>query len=176
MTSEFLCVICFLAKNATFDRRVPQGKIVRHGAKQNLYSLWADKAPGGIWVAEQIPRPTTFRLQECFCAVSRDNYWRKHVYYLQKAARQRKVQIKRLRQFVVDYLGVHSCIDCGETNPVCLEFDHVRGRKYKAISAMIASAASIAAITKEISKCEVRCANCHRKKTAKQQRWYNTLR
>lgn len=111
----------------------------------------------------------------CVRELSHDTYQRKREYYLLKAARQRKTHIKQIKQLVYDYLKAHPCVDCGESNPVCLEFDHVRGNKHKAISTMITSAASIAALMAEIGKCEVRCANCHRKKTAQQQQWYNGL-
>ena len=126
---------------------------------------WKNKAQG---------RRHTY-CKACVREISRDTYQRKREYYLLKAARQRKTQIKQIKQAVYDYLKAHPCVDCGESNPVCLEFDHVRGRKHKAISVMITSAASITAVMEEINKCEVRCANCHRKKTAQQQRWYNSL-
>jgi hypothetical protein len=40
---------------------------------------------------------------------------------------------------------------------------------------MIQSGYSIAKIKEEIEKCEVRCANCHRKVTAQRGNWYRTL-
>ena len=50
---------------------------------------------------------------------------------------------------------------------VVLDFDHVRGKKRKAVSRMIGEGYGLIAISEEMAKCEVRCANCHRRKTAK---------
>jgi len=47
---------------------------------------------------------------------------------------------------------------------VVLEFDHVRGVKIWEISRMRVRA-SERALLSEIEKCDVRCANCHRRKT-----------
>jgi hypothetical protein len=59
-------------------------------------------------------------------------------------------------------------VDCGETNPVLLEFDHVRGSKLNSVCNLIRRGFSWEKIAAEISKCEVRCCRCHRLKTAKQ--------
>lgn len=56
------------------------------------------------------------------------------------------------------------CADCGVNNPIVLDFDHLKDKKYN-ISRMIHDGFSWAAIKKEISKCEVVCANCHRIRT-----------
>jgi hypothetical protein len=69
------------------------------------------------------------------------------------------------RTRVLRYLLEHPCVDCGETDPVVLEFDHLRD-KVKALSVLAATAHSWQRILAEIEKCEVRCANCHRRKTA----------
>lgn len=60
----------------------------------------------------------------------------------------------------------HPCVDCGEPDPIVLDFDH-RDRKAKSftISAYYANV-SEARLRAEIAKCDVRCANCHRRKTA----------
>lgn len=87
----------------------------------------------------------------------------------------RKGRAKRLskaRQFVIDYLTSHPCIDCGEKDIVVLEFDHVSGIKIENISNMMSNDWPIEDIKSEIAKCVVRCANCHRKKTANQFNWY----
>lgn len=76
------------------------------------------------------------------------------------------------RKYVWDYLESHPCVDCGETSPVVLEFDHVRGRKKKAVADMVRQGYSIGAIQDEIAKCQVRCANCHRSKTHKDKGWW----
>jgi hypothetical protein len=54
---------------------------------------------------------------------------------------------------------------------VCLEFDHVRGTKRGNIARMLGNH-SWAVIAAEIDNCEVRCANCHRRKTVRQRGWY----
>ena len=56
------------------------------------------------------------------------------------------------------------CIDCGEKNHIVLDFDHLSNKKYN-ISRMIHDGFSWKAIAKEIEKCEVVCANCHRIRT-----------
>lgn len=75
---------------------------------------------------------------------------------------------KATRTFLLAYLHRHGCIDCGEKDPIVLDFDHVRGTKQYNVSMMSGSGYSLGKIMEEISKCEVRCSNCHRKRTAVQ--------
>lgn len=58
-------------------------------------------------------------------------------------------------------------MDCGEDNPVVLDFDHVRGVKKRNVGELARRAYSLETLITEIDKCEVRCANCHRCATAK---------
>lgn len=88
----------------------------------------------------------------------------------QKNERVRNIRYRNSK-FVHDYFKQHPCVDCGENDPVVLEFDHMRD-KLKTISDMIRQSYSIEKIEKEMQKCEVRCANCHRRRTAKQFKWY----
>lgn len=98
------------------------------------------------------------------------------IYYQNNAEVQKviiKSQHKRRKQECRDnineYLKKHPCIDCGNDNLVVLEFDHKnRDEKYKSVSQMMASGYSWVKVKKEIDKCEVRCANCHRIRTAEQ--------
>ena len=72
---------------------------------------------------------------------------------------------KRNRDYIEAYLLAHPCVDCGETDPVVLEFDHVRGAKKREVTAMGWRRCAIKTIQAEIDKCEVRCANCHKRAT-----------
>lgn len=83
-------------------------------------------------------------------------------------ARNRRVQTKSK---LLQYLSECSCVDCGEDNPVVLEFDHM-GEKKLAISQM--QNYKWETILEEINKCLIRCANCHRIKTSKERGWYRT--
>ena len=70
----------------------------------------------------------------------------------------------RIRAFITAYLKANPCVDCGEANIVVLEFDHIRDKDFN-ISDATRKGVSIKKLKDEIAKCEVRCANCHRKKT-----------
>jgi len=76
-----------------------------------------------------------------------------------------------LKRRVRDYLRDHPCVDCGESNADLLDFDHLRD-KTADVSTLIQSAVSWKTLADEIAKCEVRCANCHRRRTAKNAGYY----
>ena len=65
------------------------------------------------------------------------------------------------RHFVFTYLSDHPCVDCGESDPMVLTFDHVQGDKKMNLSQMVNQGYGFDAIKNEIGKCVVRCANCH---------------
>lgn len=71
---------------------------------------------------------------------------------------------------VYNYFRTHPCVDCGESNILKLEFDHVVPKSFT-VSQMTKFAWS--AVLKEIEKCEVRCGSCHRVMTHKRR---NSLR
>lgn len=79
---------------------------------------------------------------------------------------------KLITQFLWDYKLQHPCIDCKESDPILLEFDHVRGTKKFNISNAVQYA--MATVLGELAKCDVRCVSCHRRKTfAEAQNWKN---
>ncbi len=66
------------------------------------------------------------------------------------------------RQFVLNYKSSHPCVICGESRTACLDFHHVNNDKDGNISRMVIDGYSLDRIQKEIDKCIVVCANCHR--------------
>jgi hypothetical protein len=70
-------------------------------------------------------------------------------------------------KYVYATLAKSDCSDCSEENFLTLEFDHVRGKKKHDLSFMMGKAKSfvLSDFQKEINKCEIRCANCHRMRT-----------
>jgi hypothetical protein len=70
------------------------------------------------------------------------------------------------------YLLSHPCVDCGEKDPVVLEFDHIDPTKKRyEVGYLVGRRSSWKQIQEEISLCDVVCANCHKRRTAKQQNW-----
>ena len=62
-----------------------------------------------------------------------------------------------------EYLSLHPCVDCGETDQRVLEADHVT-QKFRSIAKLLRNN-SWERILSELQYCEIRCANCHRRKT-----------
>lgn len=97
-------------------------------------------------------------------------YQKKHYldnkdYYKKKASAYNKNQRKWNKDFVNRVKSIAGCFDCGEKNPIVLEFDHVKGEKVNNIADMVNQSYATSTIKEEIRKCKVRCANCHRIKT-----------
>ena len=81
---------------------------------------------------------------------------------------QARVQKEKLRLERTAYLLIffksHPCVECGEDDPVVLEFDHLRDKALSIGRALECRAWR--AVLDEMQKCEVVCANCHRRRTA----------
>jgi len=71
----------------------------------------------------------------------------------------------KVRAIKMEYKQTHPCVDCGEADAIVLEFDHT-GKEKKTRNVSEIHCAIREVILAEISKCEVRCGNCHLKKTA----------
>jgi len=107
---------------------------------------------------------------DCAAASSRKHYQNnKEKVKLKSKIRNAKMLILA-KKIIVSYLKA-GCIDCGEKDPVVLDFDHFKDKKYN-IANLMKRSGSLLVLEDEIKKCEVRCANCHRRKTAKDFNWW----
>lgn len=112
----------------------------------------------------------------CTRKALRAHYRENREYYLRKTLKRNKGIRIEVNEFVRNYLNEHPCVDCRESDATVLEFDH-RGDvlKIKAVSTLIGVRSSIEKVKAEIDKCDVRCANCHRRKTAKDFGWQKSI-
>jgi hypothetical protein len=105
----------------------------------------------------------------CRSAYKKEHYAANKARYIERAA-ARKARLAALHaQLLFEFFAEHPCVDCGETDPLVLEFDH-RGSKEFAISQALRNK-NWPEILREIEKCDVRCANCHRRITAIRGGW-----
>lgn len=74
---------------------------------------------------------------------------------------------RRNVRFVRETLMRSQCADCGLDDLMVLEFDHV-GEKTGNIGFLARSGCSFARLKAEIARCEIRCANCHPRRTRRQ--------
>jgi hypothetical protein len=128
---------------------------------------------------EEFPFKNTLRnirhavCKDCTAQRSSQRYYSDPQLHIQKVNQSRGNYLDNNAQYVLDYLNQHPCVDCGESNPVLLEFDHRPGvHKVERVSQMVAGGYSLERIISEIEKCDVRCANCHRRKTAEERGWF----
>lgn len=61
-----------------------------------------------------------------------------------------------------------SCVDCGENNPLLLQFDHIHETTKKC---GVTACKSKKLMKEEADKCEMRCIICHTRKSKKQMKW-----
>ena len=108
----------------------------------------------------------------CNTKTVRKRYISNKSYYMDKARETRQ----RLILWTVEYLRSHPCVDCGEGDPIVLDFDHISpdGKSWS-IGEMLQRNMGRATVAAEMAKCAVRCANCHRRRTANQFGWHKAL-
>lgn len=112
----------------------------------------------------------SYHCRDCSKKYIRNHYLNNRTYYLKKAKKRNAIVRKEIRDYLWEYLKAHGCVDCGENNPIVLEFDHIKD-KLLAVSSF-ARGHKLKDVQNEVAKCEVRCANCHRIKTAIQFGWH----
>ncbi len=157
-------------------------RVWRHHRVDDVDDVENDKRLCG-WCGEaKVPEQFHFRdkakgrrhsvCAECFTAYRREHYQLNRRAYIK---RNQLILYARGREWamrLVVYLREHACVDCGEADPIVLDFDHVdRGNKRQVVSWLARSGYPWTTVMAEISKCQVRCANCHRRRTAQQFDW-----
>ena len=110
----------------------------------------------------------------CHAAYHREHYLANKHRYIKRARAQKELRRIERTLFLLEYFARHSCVDCGESDPVVLDFDHVDGKGEKAFEvARNFAERRWQDVLEEMEKCEVVCSNCHRKRTARRR---NALR
>ncbi len=90
-----------------------------------------------------------------------DSYEQKKYNYIKRGLERRK----EIRKFINDIKNKKGCKYCTENNFKCLDFDHINpSKKEYSISWMCGNGYSRERILLEITKCDVVCSNCHRKR------------
>lgn len=103
------------------------------------------------------------------CRPCRSEYGKEHYaanrqHYIDGEARRKRAKAKDRITFLLEYFRSHPCVDCAESDPLVLEFDHVGEKRFDIGKAI--RDRSWQSILDEIAQCEVVCANCHRRRTA----------
>lgn len=114
--------------------------------------------------------------RECNRIACRAYYLRNPSKHVRDVRANNDQYIARNREVVLAHLFANPCVDCGESDPTVLEFDHVRGEKEGEVPRLAAVPVRHERLVAEIAKCEIRCANCHRRRTGAVQRWWRSGR
>lgn len=102
----------------------------------------------------------------CRAAYKREHYLRNRQRYIDQAKVRRTALAHERYAFLIAHFETHPCTDCGESDPLVLEFDHLGDDKLFNIAQGVRDR-GWGKFVEEIAKCEVVCANCHRRRTAR---------
>jgi hypothetical protein len=113
------------------------------------------------------PRGRQHWCRECFRSYFRER-GRTHLVQVRAARATRKAT---LQEHVLAHLQTNPCTDCGESDSRVLDFDHI-SQKEGEVGALVASGVPLERLKQEMARCEVVCANCHRRRTATRAGWW----
>lgn len=100
----------------------------------------------------------------CRAAYKQDHYAASRQTYVDNATARRERVLAERWKYLAQYLSSHPCADCGENDLLVLEFDHLADKEFS-IAAGLADK-PWETVLREIEKCQVVCANCHRRRSA----------
>lgn len=104
------------------------------------------------------------RCKECQYARQRELYETRYKGRYKVRLKQNKSNHREIVKQLIDDIKQQGCCVCGEKDPCCLDFHHLRDKQFCISNA---TDRSISKIKEELEKCIVLCANCHRKLHAK---------
>lgn len=104
--------------------------------------------------------------RECFRGYFRE----RGELHLRQVKSAKVTRLAAARAHIMRHFEAHPCADCGEQDPLVLEFDHI-GMKGGDVSNLVSAARSVSALQAELERCEVVCVNCHRARTATRGGW-----
>jgi hypothetical protein len=108
----------------------------------------------------------------CSREPSRMYYERDRAKHIARVALNNARYRTRNRHNLRELLAAAACSDCGIADFCILEFDHREASlKLDDVSHLLAKAISWSALLAEIQKCDIVCANCHRRRTAARAGW-----
>ena len=97
----------------------------------------------------------------CHRAYYKEYYQKNKTYYLLKA-REQQLSLQRMINVLKDV----PCADCGVRYPPCvMDFHHPNPADKEKAVGWLRRCGSVAGLVREIKKCIVLCANCHRIRT-----------
>jgi hypothetical protein len=98
----------------------------------------------------------------CRAAYKQEHYAANRSRYIAQALARKRALAPHRAACLVEFFATNPCVDCGESDSLVLEFDHSDGDKIFCISKGLRDH-SWQAVLDEIAKCDVVCANCHRR-------------
>ena|SRR5687768_11873433 len=104
-------------------------------------------------------------MHPCRSDYKKEHYAINRQRYIDNAAINRRRMLRHRAQLIVQFLREHPCMDCGESDVVVLEFDHLENKAFSVSHGIREK--NWETVLREIEKCDVVCANCHRRRTAR---------
>lgn len=98
--------------------------------------------------------------KKCRRAIAKKDYQANKERYKERATKARQKKLDKFHEFK----STQQCDICGENHSACLDFHH-RDESEKKFEIANMLRYSWAKIEEELNKCDVLCANCHRKET-----------
>jgi hypothetical protein len=100
----------------------------------------------------------------CQAKYHHEHYQKNRQKYIDRAAARTGRVVAENGYRLLAFLSSKACADCGETDPIVLEFDHRADKEFEISQAL--RYRSWNSILIEIAKCDVVCVNCHRRRTS----------